>query len=341
MKKILFSIAAAAMAMAACTQTNVVYEDSTEIGLAPFNYTSTKLNYGPVDGTDYPSTETLGVFAQHTTSNAQTSLNGDGGVLNPYLVQAGFAEDATETGIWTGTPDPYYWPRTGSLYFAGYSPYGTTGTLSYDFNTDNTQNMNIDGFEQGEYVYTDGTSVPAGYSMIDLMWFDASTSSNTGTVAATFNHALTYLTFNFTAAVDDLFTIKSVTLENVYFAGDFDSNNGNPTWSGLNDQKNMVLYNTDVVLKKDTPFTVEDVLVIPQTTSFITIVYTQKASAANPEITMEYKAQLTGGENDGATDLVWHYGKHYTYSISIAADEIKIDPDVKEWTIINKQINVE
>ena len=121
----------------------------------------------------------------------------------------------------------------------------------------------------------------------------------------------------------------------------FDSKNGNPEWIGLNDQRNLSLYSTDKVLKVNTAFTVDDVLVIPQTTSFITIVYTQKASAANPEITMEYKAQLTGGENDAATDLIWHYGKHYTYSISIAADEIKIDPNVKEWTIINKQINVE
>ena len=312
MKKIIFSIAAAAMAMAACTQTDVVYEDGSEIGLVPVNYTATKLNYGPVDGTDYPTTESFGVFAQHTTSNAQTSLNGDTGTLSPYLVKAGFKEDDAESGIWTGTPDPYYWPRTGSLYFAGYSPLGTTGTLSYDFNTNNTQNLNIDGFEQGPYVYTDGTSVPAGYGMIDLMWFDADASSNTGTVAATFNHALTYLTFNFTAAVDDLFTIKSVTLENVYFAGDFDSKNGTPVWSGLNDQKNLSLYNTDKVLKENTAFTVDDVLVIPQTTSYLTIVYTQKASATNPEITMEYRAQLTGGENTDAKDLVWLYGKHYT-----------------------------
>ena len=341
MKKIIFSIAAAAMAMAACTQTDVVYEDGSEIGLVPVNYTATKLNYGPVDGTDYPTTESFGVFAQHTTSNAQTSLNGDTGTLSPYLVKAGFKEDDTETGIWTGTPDPYYWPRTGSLYFAGYSPLGTTGTLSYDFNTDNTQNLNIDGFKQGPYVYTDGTSVPAGYGMIDLMWFDADASSNSGTVAATFNHALTYLTFNFTAAVDDLFTIKSVTLENVYFAGDFDSKNGNPVWSGLNDQRNLSLYSTDKVLKVNTAFTVDDVLVIPQTTSYLTIVYTQKASATNPEITMEYRAQLTGGENTDAEDLVWLYGKHYTYSISIAADEIKIDPDVKEWTKVEKSVDIE
>ena len=341
MKKIIFSIAAAAMAMAACTQTDVVYEDSAEIGLVPVNYTATKLNYGPVDGTDYPKTESFGVFAQHTTSNAQTSLNGDTGTLSPYLVKAGFKEDDAEPGIWTGTPDPYYWPRTGSLYFAGYSPLETTGTLSYDFNTDNTQSLNIDGFEQGPYVYTDGTSVPAGYGMIDLMWFDADASTNSGTVAATFNHALTYLTFKFTAAVDDLFTIKSVTLENVYFAGDFDSKNGTPEWRGLKDQRNLSLYSTDKVLKVNTAFTVEDVLVIPQTTSFITIVYTQKASAANPEITMEYKAQLTGGENDAATDLIWHYGKHYTYSISIAADEIKIDPNVKEWTKVEKSVDIE
>ena len=341
MKKIIFSIAAAAMAMAACTQTDVVYEDGSEIGLVPVNYTATKLNYGPVDGTDYPKTESFGVFAQHTTSNAQTSLNGDTGTLSPYLVKAGFKEDDTEKGIWTGTPDPYYWPRTGSLYFAGYSPLGTTGTLSYDFNTDNTQNLNIDGFEQGPYVYTDGTSVPAGYGMIDLMWFDADASSNTGTVAATFNHALTYLTFNFTAEVDDLFTIKSVTLENVYFAGDFDSKNGTPEWSGLNDQRNLSLYSTDKVLKVDPAFTVDDVLVIPQTTSYLTIVYTQKASATNPEITMEYRAQLTGGENTDSEDLEWLYGKHYTYSISIAADEIKIDPDVKEWTKVEKSVDIE
>lgn len=343
MKKIIFSIAAAAMAMAACTQTDVVYEDSAQIGLSPVNYNATKTVYGAVEGKDYPVDESFGVFAQHTSSGAGTWLAGDNGTLQPYLVDAKFSHDTgAGESAWTGDPDPYYWPRTGSLYFAGYSPYEITGTVSYDFATEHHQNMNIDGFVQGNYAWADGTTVNPDNKMVDLMWFDALTSANTGLYPATFNHALTYLTFKFNAEVDDLFEVKSVTLENVYNTGDFDSNNGYPSWAVSGTPSALGLYNWGQVLKTgETYLTIDDVLVIPQKTAYINIVYTQKAGTGTPAIEMLYRAQLTGGEAANDASVQWMIGKHYTYYITIGAEEIRIQPDVKEWTNVNKQINVE
>ena len=345
MKKIIFSIAAAAMAMDACTQTDVVYEDGSEIGHVPVNYTATKLNYGPVDGTTYPETESFGVFAQHTANPAGTDFPGTV-ELNPYLVNVKFSSANDGTGTWKGADQSYYWPRTGSLYFAGYSPYGMNGTPDYYFNQDGSASLNITDFTQGNYAYTDGTAV-GGNEMIDLMWFDVtSTSASTGAPAVTFKHALSYLSFYLKTSVDNLYTIKSITLSGVNNKGNFASNRANdgtdnPSWSDLSGAENTIsLYNTNKALVNGTDFIIDDVLVIPQTTGTLTIEYTMKgAGEGAPEIEQTFSRQLTGGTSQTAEDQVWYYGKHYSYFIEFKADEIRLTPDVSEWTPISRFIN--
>ena len=60
MKKLMI-LAAAVAAMAACTKSEVVYDDNdTEIALAPVNYMTTKMQYGPQggeSGTEYSASE--------------------------------------------------------------------------------------------------------------------------------------------------------------------------------------------------------------------------------------------------------------------------------------------
>ena len=57
MKKFLI-LAAAVAAMAACTKSEVVYDDNdAEIGLSPVSYTTTKTVYGPYEGTSYSQAE--------------------------------------------------------------------------------------------------------------------------------------------------------------------------------------------------------------------------------------------------------------------------------------------
>ena len=343
MKKVLF-IAAAVTAMAACTKSEVVYDgNDAEIGLSPVNYSTTKSNYyGAIDGNNYPVDENFGVFAQYTESASGTFLAGDDSQLSPYLTKAQFSRNGNNDGIWTGTPNSYYWPRTGSLYFAGYSPYDITGEISYDFATGHAQNMSIDGFTQNDYYWSDGTNT-SDNEMIDLLWFDALTSLNGGTYAATFKHALSYITLRFNADVDDIFTVTGVGMENVYNTGNFDSNNGYPSWKVTGTPEVLGLYNWGQVLKEsDTEFlTIDDVLLIPQETAYINIDYKQRGSIDSPDVQMPtYRFKLTGGDSAGNDAEHWLPGQHYIYTITFGIDEIKIKPTVTKWQDIKGDYTV-
>ena len=341
MKKVLF-IAAAVAAMAACTKTQVVYDDAdVEIGLSPVNYKSTKVQYGPITGNTYPTSEDFGVFAVHTTSDAGTAYANDADAnFTTYLSGVKFVYKTD--GIWHGNPS-YYWPKTGSLYFAGYSPAGIDGTVSYSFDKTNPS-MTITDFIQGDYHYVDGSAnTPAvdNYDnrMIDLMWFDVTRNSynaQSETPAVTFNHALSRLRFVLQAGagLNDLFTVTKVTLKNVRMQGTMSTASGQaPTWN-LSDQNitDIELWNTDKVLPVDQSFQIADVLVIPQETSFIEIEYSQKPYAgADESIKTKYSKQLTGGADVDNLSYNWIYSRYYTYSIVFTADEIEIKPDVAPW----------
>ena len=344
MKKIMI-IAAAVAAMAACTKSTVVYEDSTEIGISPVNYNTTKLDYGPIKGTEYPTSEDFGVFAYHTTDDAGTNYTEGTGTLSLYLDNVGFTY--RQDGQWGGKATSYYWPRTGSLYFAGYSPLEADIQNVILSNADNraaTTTMNFTNFTQGAYHYSDGTGAQDDNRMVDLMWFDlTSTSANTGAPAVTFRHALSYLTFAFSANVDNIFTVESVTLKQVNANGSFtswDETASAPAWSGQSNPNDISLYNTTAAVGTTNTLKIDDVLVIPQGTAEIEIVYTQRAAAGQPPITQKYNAVLTGGDTDLASN-VWLYNRHYTYNIYFTANEIRITPSVDMWIPVDTAIPVE
>ena len=228
MKKLIF-IAAAVAAMAACTKSQVVYDDTeNEIGIMPVSDKATKALYGPVKDAVYPEGESFGVFAQHSTAAAGETFATGSGELNDYLVNVEFVYDNTTASDadgkkWHGKT-PYYWPKTGSLYFAGYSPYSiTAGTRDYDF-TRTAPKLTIADFVQGAYNYKDGSATAPGgnasdsYQMVDLLWFDATASSaNTGAPAVIFKHALSYITIKLdvSTGLDNLFYLKSVKLSDI------------------------------------------------------------------------------------------------------------------------------
>lgn len=332
MKKLLI-LAASIAAMTACTKSTAVYEDSTEIGISPVNYSATKTIFGPIDGTDYPD-ETFGVFAYHTPQDAGTAI-GDATTLDMYLENVEF--EKKETTTWGGK-EAYYWPKTGSLYFVGYSPYGY-GTKSFDTSE---KIFTISNFTQEDYAYTDGNTIPSGYEMVDLMWFDITkASANSGAPGVTFIHALSYLTFELAASSDDysnLFTVTDVYLENVNNTGTFTAQlNGDRRWTGLSGAARLNLYNnaTGTAILYGKGFTIDDVLVIPQEAAELVIKYKQKANASSThEIEQEYRVKLTGGDkNDSHSN--WYYARHYFYKITFSANEIRLTPSIEEWVNVN------
>ena len=124
MKKLMI-LAAAVAAMAACTKSEVVYDDNdVEIALAPVTKLATKVVYGVYKNSWYTNTEKFNVFAQHTKDNPGTEWKSiELASSSTYLSDVTFV--ARDYEVWGGET-PYYWPKTGSLFFAGYSPADVT-----------------------------------------------------------------------------------------------------------------------------------------------------------------------------------------------------------------------
>lgn len=365
MKKLLI-MAGAVAAMAACTKSEVVYDDNdTEIGLAPVNYTTTKADVpGPVENTAYPAEEEFNVFALYTSSPDGTNFNAITDYTT-YFKNATFT--ARDNKVWGGVT-PYYWPKTGSLFFSGYSPayiaQSQESSPTIEYSTTYGSRLTIPNFVQGEYVYTDGGSTPNEYTMVDLMYFDVWPGSNSESNAGTsgypvvFNHALSWLTFNFDVSgnqLNDLFTITKVTLQNVGTCSTFRSGTGlsddhKPKWSSTVWPKDIVLYDNSAHDSKgankltyvnNAKFKIDDVLVIPQAipgydnNTTIKIEFTQKASLNDPEIPQTQTLNLSGGDGTGNDSSQWIINKHYTYNITFTGSEILIAPSVKNWQTVD------
>ena len=242
MKKFLI-LAAAVAAMAACTKSEVVYDDNdTEIGLAPVTQLATKIVYGVYKNSWYTNTEKFKVFAQYTKDNPGTEWKSiELASSSTYLSDVTFV--ARDYEVWGGET-PYYWPKTGSLFFAGYSPAEVllsdlSDKPSYNFaNTGDGSYLTIPGFVQGNYKYTPGAVAssfthPEGYTMVDLMYFDVNSYTKSVNNVETghpvkFNHALSWLTFNINceAGYDGIFEITKITLKNIKDCATFNSGEG-------------------------------------------------------------------------------------------------------------------
>ena len=354
MKKLMI-LAAAVAAMAACTKSEVVYDDNdVEIALAPVNYMTTKMQYGPQggeSGTEYSASEEFNIFAEYTASDAGTELLSATGTTR-YLNDVRFKKHTEQVSgryVWTGYPSAYYWPKTGSLYFAGYSPADAVKkSATYEFSPDDPK-LSITEFTQGNYVYEYEDGKPdngtEGYSMVDLMYFDVySTTQSTGSASlyheATFRHALSYITFKIksTATAQKLYKITNISLNNINQSGDFVSGS-NPSWTTTWNPKSHDLYKDSKIVDQN-EFLIDNILLIPQDipSNVLQIEYEQRASTdSNVPFVKQvtFQQTLTGGTGTTETDK-WLINKHYVYNITFDATEIKIAPDVFSWDNVNE-----
>lgn len=352
MKKIIISMMAVA-ALAACTKSEVAYEDAKEIAFAPVTKNITK---AAMTGT-YPTDLRLGVYANYGSVNAETTVN-DGNVAS---FSTAFLNDATFTHKTVGSISAWgcgeTWPTNGSLIFAGYSmpAEGTVGTSrSYNFSTDV---LTIDG-------YTQSTSTA---STFDLCWFGRTTESynyrNTvDAVDVTLSHALAWIEIRAygegtTIAGDNPWTITSIVMNNVSNTGKVSctgSGAGKATWTSLGSATNDItifsgskaLTGTTTVYENTTAGT----LVIPQNPTAVdatnpgtadtevatlTVKYTYKSPAGTPmpEQTSTVSLAVTDG---------WKSGYKYVYTLKFKANEILVAPSYGEWADVgDMNIDVE
>lgn len=329
MKKVLVTICAMA-AVLACTKTEVTFDEPGEISFAPVSRYATKAAVGTGDS----FTQSFYVFANTNTENV------------PYFSNVLFGYTDND-GIFLGNPSQF-WPNATPLKFAGVTETGNIGT-SATVSMTGFSSISITGYTQPSTFTTDVAN--------DLMWFyadnnDGGYGKQTNAIAPTMNHACSWITFNVKvdaklADVQDGQTTaywRNITLKEVAFESLASTGTATITFEPVAPATNVVwkdqstttashvVYTGNGSLSSTTALVAEsitnNIVVIPQTPTTVSVTYSYTTPAGG---TVE--ETVTGVSlNYNGTDAAWAPGVHYTYNLTIGADEIKIAPTVGDWT---------
>lgn len=339
MKKII-SIVLGVAALAACTKTSVSYEQPGEIALAPV--TRANMTKAAITGTTFPTTNDMGVYAFYNAGKLvgtpkEEFLTGSAAYLNNVKFV-----NRTGTGNWGGETS-YYWPKTGSLVFAAYSP--SAANLAYSAGEDK--------FSKADYVQSTDLA-----STVDLLWSPMTAKSHDKTTTAVpmvFYHAMSWVTVQAVAANSESegkFKVKSVKLNGIVNKGSFETAVDDIDWtlsSAAVDVKTLTVFNNDAYkeIPKMTPAEVlenvaKGTVVIPQSLGdavTLTVVFSQVMPtgdwSADQNLTFTLNKCKVG---EPAVELKkWDNGKHYIYTLNFnikgaaGENEILIKPTLTDW----------
>lgn len=306
--------------LASCSKTYVSYEQPSEIMFVPVadGITKAAINSGLPEG------QILAVWANYVTADPAFTTAQVGA---PYLKSALFAEEAD--GIWAGSDYNYFWPKKGTLAFAGCSmPDSGNGEVGYDYAEDE---ITVSGFKQP--ANTAGT--------LDLMWFNKTDNSGAGfgagtsSVAVVLDHALSWITVQvYGASASEAWTITDITLKDVVSEGsvtcgktigavwditDHDGTDENDSYP------DMTIYNGEEVTVGSEPHTLESVpggtIVIPQKPKVLSVTYRQNSDHL---LTKEIDLSAEG-------TIEWEAGKHYTYTLFFNPYKIDFTVSMGGW----------
>lgn len=334
MKKIIFALATVT-ALAACSKVEATYDDvQNEISFAPVAKNITK---SMVTTTTFPTTESFNVWAWYKQMPAATTIadwQAENTIDNQwYIVEKPFVNRDAKT--WGGQT-PYYWPKLGSLLFAGYYPTSLAGNVSYEFENNSMGGRNkmiFSGIYQSSVA---ADTDPKTYSE-DIMYFNMTgVSSAAGPVAVVFRHALSWITVNVKKSADS----PKIVIDEIKFTQVNDKGTGTVDNSAAN---NEIVWVTEGNVSAETVFgnNVElatgptkliEPLFIPQTMNG-EMVITYTIYSSDTEYFQEtYRANLNSYKtSEGTAMSKWEPAKHYTYNIEIGTSEILIEPTVQPW----------
>ena len=312
MKKFYVFAAVAIAALASCTKSEVVYnQGQQEIGFRQFTGAMTKADPST---SALPTGTSMGVFSY---------LNG---TETEYFKNAEF-EYKSATTKWGGKT-PYYWPLQGTLDFVLYAPHqASDATYTPDTKVLNVTIADNSGEPQTDYLY--GKKFYAN---------TAKPATPSDGVPVVLKHALSKVTIAAKANAASIFKVTSIKLMKTIQKGSYTVTY---TTEGT-DFTSAVTGSTDENAKKDMEYVsstwnltadFSDVntaskLVVPSAQTSIVLTYKMKGS----ETPLTATVNLTG---------TWDTGKHYTYNLTLTADEILFVPEVQDWdnqTASNKDV---
>lgn len=334
MKKIFISLVAIA-ALAACSKLEVEYTDQAEISFAPVSKLSTK---AAVVDTDYPDALNMYVFANAGLDGADANTTVDRTeCTDTYLVNAEFVHRTELNTDVFGGATPYYWPNVKSLWFAGVSDSGNinngaTPAVNFETNT-----ISVPGYAPGTGTTAAGDN--------DLMYFvpvgPYSKAANAGTsIPVTMKHACSWITVKVagntvSGAENTTWEVVDLKITDLALSGDFTVTNGNVEWKeattngefGLKTAKdNVALTTTYTDL-----LTATNAIVIPQAPATLYVKYqyvSQPAQGTQAAIVTTEETTIPLTYNG---DAEWLPGYHYTYDLTISAEEILLTPSAETW----------
>ena len=355
MKKIFLAFAAVA-ALAACSKSEAQYDDvKDEISFAPVTKNITKTM---VTGVNFPKTESFNVWAWYKQVPKNTPVTDWGATDSEHLyISEGEFVNQGGTPNWKGKTS-YYWPKVGSLLFAGYYPTSIKNDVEYNFNSSKNEMV----FNKIQERFVD-----AGDPAEDIMYFNMTAkSSNAGPVSVVFKHALSWITVNLSRTSDNAvgvefpkIVVNSVTFTKVnpQGTGTVTGTDGKIQWETNGTVQNPVVTPaagvvlTKAVQKQAEPLFIPQALIAddPATTDKneamqLLVNYTIYSSATE-YFTETYSADLngmSGTTTTGTTTLTaWEPAKHYIYNISIGLEEILIAPTVEDWAEVTVAVPVQ
>lgn len=325
MKKIIFAIAAVA-ALASCSKNEIAYEQGREISLAPVPQNMTKTM---MTGKTFLTTENFNVWAWYKQLPAGTDVatwQADASSDQLYITESPFVY---REGTNWGGDTPYYWPKLGSLLFAGYYPTDIAEKVDYTFNA-----------SDNKMVFTDiaQTEVDATDYKEDIMYFNMTASSSaSGPVAVVFKHALSWITVNVKKSEKS----PKIVIDEIKFT------EVNPEGTGTVNGASVISWATTgtpaetvvgtAVELKETATKLKEPLFIPQAMAGDLVITYTVYSSATEKFTETYTAKLSTLKADLDT---WAPAKHYIYNIEIGTSEILIAPTVEDWTDVEVPVEI-
>lgn len=332
MKKIFFSLVAIA-ALAACSKSEIAYEQTGEIGFVPVAKKATKV---AEDDAVYNTNLDMYIFANTYTDADETSFT------QPYFANARF--EHREDGIFGGADAVYYWPNVKTLKFAGLSASGNVN-INNGATPELTADLEIqlDGYAPGTGGEEEGDN--------DLMWFpttqaygksDVPGTGNTATtddnIEVVMQHACAWVTINIkgddvTGAATNPWTITNVSFNDLSQSGDV-LLGATANWTSVATGATCTVFTGEEELatfvKNFTQIgNFKDLIVVPQATKKLYVTYeydSDPQSTTIPTFSETKEIELT--YDSGTT---WDAGVHYIYNITLGTKEILVEPTVTTW----------
>lgn len=341
MKKIVLLAASAFLILASCTN-NESAPEQTEITFKSYAQKSSKAGYyGPMTGATYSIDEHFGVFAFLNTGTSGEPVWASTSFMNNVEIERTGSES---NYVWKNNATTYYWPSTGTLTFACYSPYG--------FMQDGSNNTTIVTADETTGISFSGFTAPIDNNeQIDLMVADliSDQGSTNNAVSVVFNHILSQIKFtaattvDFTASANNVekIVINYIKVHSLNTKGNYSSTDGtvlNGGWTDLSETETYQIPSKEILLDKSPVVVEKPLLVLPQDATG----YTWSDNNTDRNI-IEVNYTITFSENGQDIPVEktvysnptaeWLKGYIYTYNLQIGLDEITFAPEVvEEWT---------